>query len=173
MKKIKSIIGYVASCPLSVAGIAVFILAFLGFVIINLVLVLVMPLGEVTIIADVFNKSALGFGALLAGLGSLIYLETYIEKDKIKMRKKMYEKLYPKEEFGENKRFSVIQKEGRKGRLYIYDRQKGSRRHIGNYWETYVTLGWDMHKTITLKNEAFDKLSEEEEPIIISRRVGA
>lgn len=175
MKKnnfVKPIMEFVINSPLSVAVFVIFTLAFFALVVINLVLLFLMPLEKVAVVANIFNKSAFGFGALLAGLGSFAYLETYIEKEKIKMRRRMYEKLYPKNQFGEDKRFNVIEKEGRKGKLYIHDNKKGSRRHIGNYWETYIALGWDTYRIITLPDEVFNKLSEEEEPILISGRVG-
>lgn len=169
---VKSIMEFIIDPPLSVAVFVTFTSAFLALAVINLLLPFVMPLEKVAVVADIFNKSAFGFGALLAGLGSFAYLETYIEKEKIKMRRRMYEKLYPKDQFGEDKRFNVIEKKGREGKLYIRDNKKGSRRHIGNYWETYIALGWDTHNIITLPDEVFNKLSEEEEPILISGRVG-
>lgn len=172
---VKSIIfgiKFVLNSPLSVAVFAIFTSAFLALVVINLVLPFVMSLEKVAVVADIFNKSAFGFGTLLAGLGSFAYLETYIEKEKIKIRKRMYEKLYPKEQFGKGKRFNVVQGEGRKGKLYLLDDKKRSKRHIGNYVETYIELGWDAHGIITISDEEFYKLSEEEEPILISGRVG-
>lgn len=158
---------------ISVVIFIVLLFAIVELITINLVFPHLLPLEVVATIADIFNKTAIGFGALIAGLGSFAYLEGYIEKEKIKMKKRMYQKLYPIKQIGigENFKFSIIHKKNTGNALYLHDKDKKTMRHIGNY-ETYVELGWNMIKIEELSGEDYDKITDENEPILISGKIG-
>lgn len=158
---------------ISIAIFVVFSFAIFELITINLVFPHLLPIEAVATIADIFNKTAIGFGALIAGLGGFAYLEGYIEKEKIKRKKIIYQKLYPIKQIGIGKdfKFSVIHKKNTGNALYLHDKEKGAMRHIGNY-ETYVELGWNMIKIEELSKEDYDKITDEKDPILISGNIG-
>ena len=177
MKKIKKTFlgllndyNIIKEIPLTAFIIAVGTVLFMWFLVLNLILPLYMPLQKVDLIADIFNKTAIGCSALFAVFGSFRYLERYFEIDKIRIREKMYADAYPIEDFGEDKRYKIIQRESKIGEFYILDTTHGIIRHIGNSF-TYQELGWARFDIDTLSDLEFKKFTRGN-VILLSGKVG-
>lgn len=134
----------------------------------SIVVLLFFSTDKALVIAEVFNKSAIGFGALIAGVGGLKYLENYIENEKIKMRKEKYMSLYPTSEF--DKTYDVVERKSVRGEFYIHEKNGDKVRHIGNS-HTYNELGWARFGVKTLNDEEFNKF-DRGDVILLSGKVG-
>lgn len=129
-------------------------------------LIFIWPLEKVSMYADIFNKSAIGLGALLAGMGALSFLGRIISKEFEIIRKKDYQKLYPINEFPQ--RFDIIDHKSRKKRFYLRDKKEKIVRHIEDGY-TYFQLGWSKFDIETLEDNDFEKYSKGESISILDR----
>ena len=93
------------------------------------------PIQAVLEYSIVFNNLAVGMGALLAGIGSLRYIETYLERSKLANKKEKLRRKYPRDNL--NKTYHLIW--FRRGKLYLFDKNDMHYYHI-QPWETAEEL---------------------------------
>lgn len=118
------------------------------FVLFLLVLPFVIPLSQIDILAGIFNKLAIGAGALFAVMRGSDYLKKMEEASLIKF----YRNKYPVSEDG--KAWKIIVHEKRPGTWYLLDMKQLQKHHIGNM-KTVYDLGFQSAKHEILKESDF------------------
>ena len=142
--------------------VLIILLVTVAVLIILLILLLLsafISINSIEVYSRIFNNVAIGFGAILAGLGGLRYLVNYIEeKEKIngiKNEIKKYQKVYPP--LQKNITYKIVQSSDKKGKIYILDKDN-ILHHVRNY-PTFLDLDLSQDEIETIKAEDFSKYS--------------
>ncbi len=164
---VKGVYVWVLESPLTIFFSVVCTVAFGELVLINLSLISHVPWEKLQIAADIFNKTSIGFGALLAGLGGFKYIEDYLARERVKVKRRIYLDLYP---VGHSENFDIVEREGKRGELYCRDKKSKIVRHVGNRY-TYHELGWPPYGIKTLSDTEFGNYNKGD-TILLAGEIG-
>ena len=113
---------------------------------------------ELVEFADIFNKFAIGVGALVGTLLGTNYLREELSKRR-EEEIKYYKLKYPDSKFGTD--WEIIVNEGNSDRVYLWDKVNLQKHHIVNML-TMQDLGWDSFERRVLTVLDFLSISEGE-----------
>lgn len=119
-----------------------------GIAVLFILLPLMVDLDTVDLVASIFNKVAVGLGALLAAISGSGYLKTLEETSLVKF----YRQKYPIDQFG--KQWKIVVSKKSTGTWYLLDLKTLQRYHIGNM-KTVYDLGMQGLKREELDDSEF------------------
>lgn len=115
--------------------------------------------------SDIFNKVAVGFGTLLAGLGAILAAGEYIVKPKrgFELIKKQYPRKNLRKPNDDSGNFELLRTQSH-GRIYLRDLQNNTNqiRWIKN-WPTFEALGFNKGDWKEVKDDYIDEYKQGDE----------
>lgn len=136
-------------------AITIITFALLGIIINLLWLFSIEAIENIKSFADIFNKTAVGVGAIMGGIGGLKYFEAWIRKNDPKEYIDRLKKFYSYDNYSKGA-FKVVQKESEKGKIYTLHVKESKLHHIANY-PTFLDIELNRYEIETLRDEEFDK----------------